>query len=221
MNPSIDLDFLECIRNLNVVTTPKLPPPPLTAQNKSDSSSGAARTKRPSAVTMSTPTRLSIVSPNRRLSHPMPPPRVRPPTPVCDTTPAGVTSPYRSPAASTSPSNAPPETSAVRASGSIVTSFINDRSSTIPRSQVDSPGKLWPPQRTASKTPCSAAMRTTFWTSLALIARTIAAGRRSANALFTRRSRSYWAWLASISAPSRCARARSPNAEVAFMRIPR
>ena len=52
-----------CKRYSNDVTTPKLPPPPRTAQNRSAFSPALAVTKRPSASTMSTPIRLSMVRP--------------------------------------------------------------------------------------------------------------------------------------------------------------
>ena len=77
----------------------------------------SARTRRPSAVTSSTARRLSIVKPCLRCSRPMPPPSVRPPTPVCETTPTGQTSPCACAATSSSPSNAPPATRAVRVVG--------------------------------------------------------------------------------------------------------
>ena len=49
--------------NSNMVTTPKLPPPPRTAQNRSGFSVSLARRSCPSAVTISTERRLSQVSP--------------------------------------------------------------------------------------------------------------------------------------------------------------
>ena len=54
-------------RNSNEVTTPKLPPPPRSAQNRSGCSSALAVTNEPSASTTSADSRLSIVSPNRRV----------------------------------------------------------------------------------------------------------------------------------------------------------
>src|SRR6266542_6456695 len=78
-----------CSRNTNEVTTPKFPPPPRTAQNRSWFSSALAVTNRPSAKTMSTASRLSIVRPYPRERCPIPPPRVRPPTPVVETKPDG------------------------------------------------------------------------------------------------------------------------------------
>ena len=64
--------------NSNSVTTPKLPPPPRMAQNRSSFSLAEACSTRPSAVTTSAPTTLSDDSPARRDSQPRPPPRVSP-----------------------------------------------------------------------------------------------------------------------------------------------
>ena len=66
----------------NSVTTPKLPPPPRKAQNKSGFSFELARTTEPSAVTRVNPSTLSHDNPNRRVSHPVPPPRISPEAPV-------------------------------------------------------------------------------------------------------------------------------------------
>ena len=65
----------------------------------------------------------SIVSPNRRIKRPTPPPRVRPPTPVWETTPAGTTKPWACAPRSTSPSRAPPPTRTRLAAGSTITWF--------------------------------------------------------------------------------------------------
>jgi len=81
-----------CRAKVNEVTTPKLPPP-RTAQNRSGSWSASARTNLPSARTTSTARRLSRLRPYWRLRWPIPPPRVRPPTPVLEMMPAGVASP--------------------------------------------------------------------------------------------------------------------------------
>ena len=80
--------------NSNCVTTPKLPPPPLIAQNKSVFSFSLARILSPSAVTISAATRLSIVMPYFRVNHPKPPPNVRPAIPVVELIPTGVASPW-------------------------------------------------------------------------------------------------------------------------------
>ena len=86
-------------RNSNSVTTPKLPPPPRRPQNRSGFSVAVARTIAPSAVTTVYASTLSQARPNWRASQPMPPPSVRPPTPVCETLPAVVASPCGSVAA--------------------------------------------------------------------------------------------------------------------------
>src|SRR2546428_8316534 len=67
---------------VNEVTTPKLPPPPLTAQKRSLFSSALAVTKLPSARTRSTESRLSIVRPYFLVRWLIPPTRLSPPTPV-------------------------------------------------------------------------------------------------------------------------------------------
>src|SRR4051794_3452662 len=72
---------------------PKFPPPPHSAQNRSGLLSALACTSRPSAVTTSTATRLSQVSPCLRSSQPMPPPSVNPPRPVLETRPPVTASP--------------------------------------------------------------------------------------------------------------------------------
>ena len=82
------------------------------------SPSREARTTSPAAVTTSKDSTLSQVSPHWRASQPIPPPRVRPPTPVCETLPAVVASPYGWVATSSAPSRAPPCTHARRRSGS-------------------------------------------------------------------------------------------------------
>ena len=56
-----------CARNVNSVTTPKLPPPPRIAQKRSGFSSALAVTCVPSASTSFAESRLSIVSPWRRV----------------------------------------------------------------------------------------------------------------------------------------------------------
>ena len=107
-----------CRRNSNAVTTPKLPPPPRSAQNRSGCSSLLARTRSPLASTTSAPTRLSIARPCLRVRWPSPPPSVSPPTPVVEMIPLGVASPCSCVARSTSPQVQPPPTRTVRARGS-------------------------------------------------------------------------------------------------------
>ncbi len=52
-----------CSANRNRVATPKFPPPPRIAQNRSGSCSASTRWSSPSAVTISAASRLSIVRP--------------------------------------------------------------------------------------------------------------------------------------------------------------
>ena len=135
--------------NSSAVTAPKLPPPPRRAQNKSSFSCSLAVRIRPSAVTTSAPTRLSHERPRPRVRYPMPPPRVRPATPVVETTPPVVASPYACVAWLKSPHVAPPPARAVFLAGSTNTLFRSERSRATPSSQVPNPGTLWPPPRTA------------------------------------------------------------------------
>ena len=69
---------MRCTRYSIAVTTPKLPPPPRRPQRRSVFCSSVARTKWPSAVTMSKASALSQARPKRRPSRPKPPPSVRP-----------------------------------------------------------------------------------------------------------------------------------------------
>src|SRR3954471_4631666 len=82
---------------------PKLPPPPRIAQNRSGFSASLARTRCPSAVTISALIRLSAVSPNLRLIQPKPPPSVNPAMPVVELIPVGVISPNDCASRSNSP----------------------------------------------------------------------------------------------------------------------
>ena len=96
---------------------PKLPPPPRRPQSRSAFSVSLAWTSRPSAVTTSAATRLSHARPCLRISQPMPPPSVKPATPVEETSPPVVASPWAWVSWSTSAQTAPPPTVARRASG--------------------------------------------------------------------------------------------------------
>jgi hypothetical protein len=82
-----------CSRNRNRVATPKLPPPPRSAQNRSGLVSASARSSRPSAVTTSAASRSSMVSPCFLTRNPTPPPRVIPPIPTEPVSPNPVASP--------------------------------------------------------------------------------------------------------------------------------
>ena len=119
--PKCTIGPASCSANSNSVTIAKFPPPPRSAQKRSGFSLSDAVSRSPCAVTTRAETRLSIASPYFRLSHPIPPPRVRPPTPVWLIRPTGTASPCAWVAASRSPSRAPPPTFARRASGSTVT----------------------------------------------------------------------------------------------------
>ena len=159
-NPSASTTEVSgCNRTLNSVTTPKLPPPPRKAQNKSGFSLSSARTMEPSAVTRVNRSTLSHDKPNRRVSHPVPPPRISPEAPVCETTPDGKTNPAFWVAISTDPKRQPPVIHPRRLSGSILTSRILERSITRP-SQVPNPARLWPPHRIAVSIPASEDART-------------------------------------------------------------
>src|SRR5580658_5855852 len=82
-NPSASTTAVSgCSFTSNSVTTPKLPPPPRKAQNKSGFSSELARRTELSAVTRVNPSTLSHDNPNRRVSHPVPPPKISPEAPV-------------------------------------------------------------------------------------------------------------------------------------------
>jgi hypothetical protein len=168
---------------VNEVATPKLPPPPCSAQNSSGCSSSLARTVAPSAMTSSTASRLSQASPIFRSSQPVPPPRVNPPTPVVETLPPVVARPYGSVARSRWLMVAPPATVAVRASGSTVTACMRRRSTTRPPSGSALPATLWPPPRTPSGRPVRRPKRIAAATSSTRSHWAITAGRRSIMAL--------------------------------------
>ena len=72
----------------------------------------------------------------------MPPPRVRPATPVVEMIPPVVARPYACVAWSKSPHVAPPPTRAVLFTRSTNTLFTGERSRTTPPSHVPYPGTL-------------------------------------------------------------------------------
>ena len=166
-------------RNSKRVTTPKLPPPPRSAQKRSGCSVALARTTSPAAVTTSADSRLSIVMPYLRLSQPKPPPSVSPPMPVVELMPTGVARPWAWVAASRSASVAPPSMETRRRAGSTRAAFIFDRSITSPSSHKALPAMWCPPPRTASTTPWSLAKFTAWTTSDVVTQRTMTAGRLS------------------------------------------
>ena len=172
-----------CILNVNDVTTPKLPPPPRSAQNSSGFSSAEARTIEPSARTTSASSRLSMVRPPERAMCPMPPPSVSPPTPVVPMMPQGTAPPASCVAASTSFQTQPPPTRTVRAAASTSMLLIPARSMTTPSSQTPRPPPLWPPPRTAISAFCERAKPITAATSAAEVQRATRPGRRSIIAL--------------------------------------
>ena len=131
-----------------------------------------------------------MVRPAFGFSQPMPPPRVRPATPVWPTVPAGTARPWAWVAASSSPSEAPGPTTARRAAGSTRTSFMRPRSIISPPSVTANPEAPWPPPRTETSQPRAAANRTAAATSAALVHRAIRAGRRSMAPFQIERARS-------------------------------
>src|SRR5215469_9430656 len=167
-----------CASNRNEVTTPKFPPPPRIAQNRSAFSSALATTKLPSASTISTESRLSIVSPYFRVRWPIPPPRVRPATPVLETMPDGTASPKAWVAWSTSRHLHPAPTNTVREEGSTLTYLMGARSITRPSSQTPRPAALWPPPRTDTRKSLALAIRTAATTSATSVHCAISRGLR-------------------------------------------
>ncbi len=143
-----------CSRNWNEVTTPKLPPPPRSAQNRSGFSSALACTSVPSASTTSASSRLSIVRPYLRVRWPMPPPSVSPPTPVVEMIPHGVARPARGSPRSTSPQVRRRRRARCARPASTSMPRSATRSMTTPSSQMPRPPPLCPPPRTASSRSC-------------------------------------------------------------------
>ncbi len=132
-------------RKWKAVTTPKLPPPPRTAQNRSGFSSSEATTWRPSAVTISARKRLSQVNPSLRSSQPLPLPRASPPIPVSDTRPPVTASPCAWVAASSSPQVSPASARTVALGTSMSMPFMPRRSTHTPSLQTADPVTPWPP----------------------------------------------------------------------------
>ena len=82
------------MRNVNETAMPKLPPPPpRLAQYRLGLDVALAVRIAPSAVTIRSDSRLSLVSPNARDSTPTPPPRVRPAMPTVAHDPPGTARP--------------------------------------------------------------------------------------------------------------------------------
>ena len=120
----------------------------------------------------------------------MPPPRVRPATPVDPMKPDGVAMPNFTVAWSTSPQVQPASARTVRPAGSTVVLRNSDRSMTRAPSATPSPAPLWPPPRTAISAPWRRANRTQLMTSALSRQRAIAAGCLSIMPLYTARASS-------------------------------
>ena len=144
-------------RNSSAVTTPKLPPPPRSAQSRSGFSSADARTSSPSAVTSSAASRLSQARPCLRSSQPEPPPSVSPATPVVETRPPVVARPCACVARSTcGPGGAAADARDPRAPGRPRRRSSRARRARGRRRTSDRPVTEWPPPRTATASPCVA-----------------------------------------------------------------
>ena len=149
------------------------------AQKRSEFSDSLARRICPSAVTTSAETKLSMLRPCLRVSQPIPPPRVSPPTPVWPIKPTGVASPCSCVAAIMSANSVPPPTRTRRASASTATEFIALKSIISPSSTTALPDTPCAPPRTAISSPLSTPTRTAAATSAELEQRAMTAGRRS------------------------------------------
>ena len=117
-----------CSGNSKLVTTPKLPPPPRNAQNRSGFTVAPTWCNWPSARTISTPVSASTDIPKARVIQLNPPPSVRPATPVVELMPIGAVSQNACVSRSKSASVASRLTQAFRPAGSTVTERICDRS---------------------------------------------------------------------------------------------
>ena len=93
-------------------------------------------------MTSSTETRLSQLRPALRVSHPIPPPSVKPPTPVWLMNPPGVAKPCSWVAASSWDQRAPPPQTALFVPGSTCRSHIGPRSIITASSAMQDPEKL-------------------------------------------------------------------------------
>src|SRR6266568_1969684 len=191
------------------VATPKLPPPPRSAQNRSWFCPAFAVTIRPSAVTTSTASRLSMVRPYLPISQPSPPPRVSPAIPVVETTPPVVASPWQAAARLSSFQVTPPCAQTVRLAGSTRIPFIGARSIIRPPSVTARPATPWPPPRTEISVACSRPMFTASTMSGTVRHRAMSAGRLSIRPLCTLRVCSYAGSAGPISSPVNDARTSS------------
>jgi hypothetical protein len=165
-----------CRRYSNEVTTPKLCPAPRMAQNRSSCCVALAVRRTPSAVTISTASRLSMAKPYLLLSQLCPPPRVSAAMPVVETVPTGVARPKACVSRSNSPPSTPGSARTVRAMGSTRMLFMRDKSSIRPPSQTALPAILCPPPRIETRRSCARANCTAAMTSAAPAQRAISAG---------------------------------------------
>ena len=145
----------------------------------------------PSARTTSADSRLSSVRPCRPMRWPMPPPRVRPATPVVSKVPPGIASRCIALHASTLRHVAPPPTRARRDSGSISTPPISRRSIRRPPLHIEWPATLWPPPRIAIGSPSCWAQAIAAAKSSLSAQHAITAGTRSIIVLNVVRATSY------------------------------
>ena len=104
--------------NSIAVTTPKLPPPPRSAQNRFGWCSASARTRLPSAVTTSSAVTALVCMPNLRDSQPMPPPSEYPAIPTSGDEPCRAARPCADSRPTTRSHLAPAPTRTRRAPGS-------------------------------------------------------------------------------------------------------
>ena len=194
-----------CSRYSKDVTIPKLPPPPRTPRRDPHSpaclrsAAGHRRSRyRPTggcprpgrASTSASPARRRASGPRCRCAR-------RRRRSSRDRTPAP-----RDPGRSKS---TPGSARAMRATGSIRTLFMRDRSMTMPPSQTEWPATLWPPPRTARSRPCVRAKLTDAITSAVPAHLTINPGRLSIDPFHTCRASSYPASSGRINWPRRVA----------------
>src|SRR5829696_3591834 len=171
--------------------TPKLPPPPRSAQNRSGSDSAVTSSTSPSALTSSTESRLSAASPWIPISHPRPPPSVSPAIPVVEIAPPVTARPCTAVSRLNSDQRTPPCARIVCARGSTYMPFISARSIITLPSLTLRPATLCPPPRTEISSSASRAKRTAAATSAAPRQTAMSAGRRSTRPLWTSRASSY------------------------------
>ena len=120
----------------NVVTTPKLPPPPRSPQNRSAVIGPSARTRRPSAVTHVSADQVVARESVRPMSQPMPPPSVSPAMPVGERCPSSSRGRALSWLRRSRASVQPPSRARDAFVASTSMRFIGERSMTSPPSHV-------------------------------------------------------------------------------------